>query len=189
MNVRLFIAINLPPAVRGAIIAATASMRQAAPRLSWVSEDRLHLTIEFLGETAESAVPALGAALSEAAVGHAPVTLALRGLGAFPNLRAPRIVWLGVNPDPKLELLEHDLARVCGELGYERDARAFRPHITLGRARTPLKADGARALATAARAVEYSGVVEARTVDLMESRLLPTGARYSVVAAIPLRGG
>ena len=101
----------------------------------------------------------------------------------------PRIVWLGVNPDPKLELLQHDLARVCGELGYERDARAFRPHITLGRARTPLKAEAARALATAARAVEYSGAVEARTVDLMESRLLPTGARYSVVAAIPLRGG
>ena len=186
---RLFIAINLPPAVREAIVAATAAMRQAAPRLAWVAEDRLHLTIEFLGKESEDAVPALQATLANVARGHAPVRLALRGLGAFPNLRAPRIVWLGVEPDPKLELLQHDLARACGELGYERDARTFRPHITLGRARTPLKADAARALATAARAVDYSDAVEATTVDLMESRLLPGGARYSVVAALPLRGG
>ena len=164
-------------------------MRQAAPRLAWVAEDRLHLTIEFLGEQPEDAVPALQAALADVARGHAPVRLSLRALGAFPNLRAPRIVWLGVEPDPKLELLQHDLVRACAELGYERDARAFRPHITLGRARTPLKADAARALATAARAVDYSDAVEATTVDLMESRLLPAGARYSVVAAIPLGGG
>jgi 2'-5' RNA ligase len=164
-------------------------MREAASDISWVAEDRLHLTMEFLGEQPESAVPPLRAALSAAATGHAPLMLALRGLGAFPNLRAPRIVWLGVEPDPKLELLQHDLARVCGELGYERDARAFRPHITLGRARTRLGAGAARALAKAARAVDYFGVVEARTVDLMESRLLPSGARYSVVAAMPIGGG
>lgn len=164
-------------------------MREAAGGISWVPEDRLHLTMEFLGEQPESGVPALTAALSGAVGRHGRVSLALRGLGAFPNLRAPRIVWMGVEPDPKLELLQHDLARVCGELGYEREARAFRPHITLGRARARVKADAARALASAARAVEYAGVVEVRTVDLMESRLLPAGARYSVVAAMPLGGG
>lgn len=186
---RLFIAINVPPAVRRAIVEATAPMRQAAPEVAWVGEDRLHLTMEFLGEQPESAILALSEALADAATGHAPVTLSFRGLGAFPNLRAPRIVWLGVEPHPKLELLQHDLARACSELGYERDARAFRPHVTLGRARTPLRAEAARALATAARAVDYSGAVEARTVDLMESRLLPSGARYSVVGAFPLGGG
>ena len=164
-------------------------MREAAGGISWVPEDRLHLTMEFLGEQPESGVPALTAALSGAVGRHAPVSLALRGLGAFPNLRAPRIVWMGVEPDPKLELLQHDLARVCGELGYERDARAFRPHITLGRARTRLRAEAARSLAAAARAVDYHGVVEATTVDLMESRLLPSGARYDVVAAMPIGGG
>lgn len=164
-------------------------MREAAADISWVAEDRLHLTMEFLGEQPESALPALKASLSAAAARHTPVPLMLRGLGAFPNLRAPRIVWLGVEPDPKLELLQHDLAGVCGELGYEREARAFRPHITLGRARRRLEAGAARALATAARAVEYSDIVQARTVDLMESRLLPAGAQYSVVAAMQLGGG
>lgn len=186
---RLFIAINLPSAIRRSIVDATARMREAAPRLSWVTEERLHLTIEFLGDQSDDTVPELEAALATAVAGHAPVTLGLRGLGAFPNLRAPRIVWLGVEPDPKLELLQHDLARACAELGFERDARAFRPHITLGRARTPLRAEAARALSAAARAVTWSAAVEATSVDIMESRLLPSGARYSVLAAIPLRGG
>jgi 2'-5' RNA ligase len=186
--VRLFIAINLPPAIRRSIVDVTAPMREAAPRLSWVTEERLHLTMEFLGDRTDDAVAALEAALTRAVTGHSPVEHALRGLGAFPNLRAPRIVWLGVEPDPKLELLQHDLSRACGELGYERDARAFRPHITLGRARAPLRAEAARALAAAARAVTWSATVEATRVDIMESRLLPSGARYGVVAAIPLRG-
>lgn len=185
---RLFIAINLPAQVRRAIVDATAPMRQAAPKLSWVTEERLHLTLEFLGDQPEEAVAPLEAALAREAARHAPITLALRGLGAFPNLRASRIVWLGVEPDPKLELLHHDLAVACGELGYEREARAFRPHITLGRARTPLRAEAARALAGAARSVTWSATVEARSVDVMESRLLPSGARYGVLAAIPLGG-
>ena len=164
-------------------------MREAAPSVSWVTEERLHLTMEFLGEQPDDAVPELEAALTAATRGHAPVALTLRGLGAFPNLRSPRIVWLGVEAEPKLELLQHDLARACAELGYERDARAFRPHITLGRARSPLRAEAARALKTAARAVTWYANVEATSVDIMESRLLPSGARYGAVAAIPLRGG
>jgi 2'-5' RNA ligase len=170
------------------MVNVTAPMREAAPRLSWVTEERLHLTIEFLGDQPDDALPGLRDALTGAAASHAPVTLALRGLGAFPNLRAPRIVWMGVEPDPNLELLQHDLAGACEALGYERDARAFRPHITLGRARTPLRADAARSLAAAARSVTWSATVEARSVDIMESRLLPSGAQYSVAAAIPLRG-
>jgi 2'-5' RNA ligase len=168
---------------------ATKSMRDAAARLSWVTEERLHLTMEFLGDQPESAVAELEAAIARAAEGHAPVTLSLHGLGAFPNLRSPRIVWMGVEPDPKLELLQHDLASACAELGYEREARTFRPHITLGRARTPVRAEAARALQTAARAVDWSATVEGVSVDIMESRLLPGGAQYCVVAAIPLRGG
>jgi 2'-5' RNA ligase len=163
-------------------------MRRAAPNLAWVAECRLHLTIEFLGERSEREVERLHAALGEVAARHRPFTLALRGFGAFPNLRAPRIVWLGMDPEPRLELLQHELARACAELGYEREARAFRPHITLGRARTPLNADGARALARAARAVEWNATAEATSVDIMESRLLPDGARYELLHAIPLGG-
>lgn len=185
---RLFVAISLPETERRAVATATSAMREAARAMSWVSEERLHITLEFLGEQPEDAVEPLRRELDAAASLHAPIALRLRGLGAFPNLRAPRVVWLGVEPDPKLELLQHDVARACSELGYEREARAFRPHITLGRARARLQQHTARTLAAAARAVTYSGELDVRTMDLMASRLLPSGARYDILAALPLGG-
>ncbi len=112
---RLFIAINLPARVRRSIVDATASMRAAAPGVGWVSGERLHLTLEFLGERPDHPVASLEAALRREAVRHAELTLELRGLGAFPNLRSS-------------------------------------------------------------------------SVDIVESRLLPEGARYAAVAAIPLGG-
>jgi 2'-5' RNA ligase len=186
--VRLFIALNIPVAERQAIHAATAVMREAARGVAWVTEDRLHLTLKFLGEQPEGAISGLRTALATSASGHRPLRLELGGLGAFPNLRAPRVVWMGVSHDARLELLHHDIENVCATLGYALDGRAFRPHITLGRVRRELGREPARALARAARGVSYTGTMEVETVDLMLSELTPTGPRYSVLAAIPLGG-
>ncbi len=185
---RLFLAINLPTSERHAIYAATAPMRAAARAVAWVTEERLHLTLKFLGEQPESQLAPLQAALGAAIARHGPVTLGLGGLGAFPNLRAPRVVWLGVERDPKLELVHHDVEEACGELGYEVDGRAFRPHITLGRVRDRLTPNAARALAAAARGVAYTGSAEGRSVDVMASELKSSGARYTVLASLPLGG-
>ena len=185
---RLFLAINLPPSERRAIRDATSPMRDAARGVSWVTEDRLHLTLKFLGEQPERVVEPLREVLLDVAA-RAPATrLELAGLGAFPNLRDPHVVWLGVGRDPKLELLHHDIESVCARLGYEEDGRAFRPHITLGRVRGRLSGEAARALSDAARRVEYRGAVEATSFEVMSSRLTPSGPNYSVVATIPLKG-
>lgn len=186
---RLFLAINLPAAERRGIVQATSPMREAAPGVSWVTEERLHVTIKFLGERAEGAVAPLRHALAAALAPHRPLPLRLGGLGAFPNLRAPRIVWMGVAPEPRLELMQHDIEGACAALGYEMDARAFRPHVTLGRARDRLSPGAARALAGAARGVAYAASVDVNTVDLMASELRREGARYTCLAAIPLGEG
>jgi 2'-5' RNA ligase len=166
-------------------------MRDAARGISWVTEERLHLTLKFLGEQTEGAVAPLQQALAQVLSLHPPVTLQLEGLGAFPNLRAPRVVWLGVERDPKLELLQHDVERACANLGYELEGRAFRPHITLGRMkeRHRLSPRAARALASAARSVTYTGSANVDSLDLMASQLKPDGPQYTVLAAISLRGG
>jgi 2'-5' RNA ligase len=163
-------------------------MRAAARGVSWTTEERLHLTLKFLGDHPDRVAAALRDALTPAVAAHAPIMLRLAGLGAFPNLRSPRIVWLGVEQDPKLELLHHDVERACAGLGFALDGRAFRPHITVARVRDRLPPEPARSLATAARRVSYSGVVEAATVDLMASELLPAGPRYTVLSAIPMGG-
>jgi len=183
---RLFLAVNLPAAERRAIHEAIAPLRAAARDVAWVRAENLHLTLKFIGAQPESAVAPLRAALALAAAQAAPAPLALGGLGAFPNLRAPRIVWMAVHPDPRLELLHHDLEVACAGAGYELDGRAFRPHITLGRVRERIARAGARAMADAARGVHYRGRARAESVEIMASELAAGGSRYRVLASLPL---
>lgn len=163
-------------------------MREAAREMAWVQESHLHLTLKFLGEQPDEDAEALGTALATRVNASRALRLALGGLGAFPNLRVPRVVWMGIERDAALELLHDDVERVCAGLGYEVDGRAFRPHITLGRVKRPMRTAEARALAAAARAVDYASTVPVASVDLMRSELTPAGSRYSVMAAIPLGG-
>ena len=164
-------------------------MREAAPNANWVREANIHLSIKFLGEQAESAPATIASALGAVGGKHSPLDLRFGGLGAFPNLRAPRVVWMGVQHDPRLELMHHDIEETCAANGFALDARTFRPHITLARIRDGMAIGDARALAVAARAVGYKGMQQVGTISLMESVLAPGGARYTKVASIPLGGG
>ena len=184
--VRLFIAISFPPSLRQAIASATAPMRRAASTVAWVSEERLHLTLKFLGEVDEDRVQPLADALRGVGRGHRRLSLRVGGLGAFPTLRQPRVIWMGVERESRLELLRHDIEAACDGLGYQVEGRAFRPHVTLGRARDGLAAEEARALATAARAISYGEMMDVHSIDLMASERVPDGPRYRVVAAAPL---
>lgn len=164
-------------------------MRNAASEASWVSESNLHLSIKFFGEQPDTAPAEITDLLAPVAAAHAPFDLRLSGLGAFPNLRAPRVVWMGVQHDSRLELMHHDVEAACAASGYPLDARAFRPHITIARVRDAIPLAKARALALAARAVVYKGVQEVSALSLIESTLGAAGPRYTKVASIPLGGG
>lgn len=164
-------------------------MKKAAPEASWVREENLHLSIKFFGELPNTAPAALEKILASVAAAQPPLDLRISGLGAFPNLRAPRVVWMGVQHDPRLELMHHDIEATCAANGYALDARAFRPHITLARVRDEMPLANARALAVAARAVGYKGVQQVTALTLLESTHTPAGPRYTKVASIPLGGG
>lgn len=164
-------------------------MRKAAPEASWVREENLHLSIKFFGEQPDTAPGELRKILAAIGAGQQPLDLRISGLGAFPNLRAPRVVWMGVQHDPRLELMHHDIEATCAASGFALDARAFRPHITLARMRDEMPLANARALAVAARAVGYKGVQQIVALSLLESTLSAGGPRYAKVASIPLGGG
>ena len=184
--VRLFIAINLPESERNAIHESTAALRAAAGFVTWVAPECIHLTMKFLGEQREDQVPAIRSALTGVARRYHPLRLGVGGVGAFPHLRSPRIFWMGVAADPKLELLHHDLEVACEALGHDVDARAFRPHVTLGRVKRDASSDAMRTIAELARGVRYAGTVDVRSIDIMQSELSSAGPRYSVLDAIPL---
>lgn len=184
---RLFLAVNLEPSIRHAIVEATAPLRTAAPTLSWVDEARVHLTLKFLGERPEEVVGALSDSLSQVARRHRQFTMRVGEIGAFPNFRRVRVVWMGIERDPRLELLHHDVEVACEALGFELEGRAFRPHLTLARARERAGEVELRRLSRASKRVEFADDVSVQSVDLMKSNLNPSAARYERLYAAPLR--
>jgi len=185
---RLFFAIELGEALLDLLDETTEPLRAEAPELSWVPREKRHLTLKFLGDVDEAAAPGLVEAADRAAALHAPLQMHVREVGAFPNFRRARVVWIGVEQEPRLELLHHDLELACAEKGFEVEGRPFRPHITLARVRAPLPPGRLRALARVARTVRMKAMVPVEHITLFESTLAPTGARYRRIHAAPLGG-
>ena len=142
--------------------------------------------MKFLGEQSAGDVPGIREAVATVARRYQPLRLDIGGLGAFPHLRAPKIFWMGISPDPKLELLHHDLEVACEALGHEVEARAFRPHITLGRVKREVSAEDLATMAKLATNVRYRGSIDVRSVDVMQSELSSAGPRYTVLEAVGL---
>lgn len=186
---RLFLAINLPAAVRSEVEAATTLLRDTAPELSWVHGARLHLTLKFFGEIDDVRVDDLAAAAAGVAGQHREFVLHLGGVGAFPNFRRARVVWLGVEHEARLELLHHDLELAFEALGFDVEGRPFRPHLTLARVKQPLPETRLRALSRAAKQTDYRTDFVVRSIDLMSSELSHSGPTYRTVMSAALRSG
>ncbi len=179
---RLFLAINLEPPTRRLVYQEAAGLRAAAPTLAWVPEERLHLTLRFLGEQPEDARDRVALAMDKVAGRHSWFSTALREFGGFPNLRRPRVVWIGMEHDPRLEMLHHDVEVACEGLGYPLEGRPFRPHVTLARAKAPIGRETAGALQNAAAAATDAAFeTTIRSIDLVHSRLLREGARHELL--------
>ena len=184
---RLFLAINLTPDVRRDILDATTPLREIAPEASWLDEPRLHLTLKFLGEQTPDRLEAISSAVSGVAARHRTLAMSLGGIGAFPNFRRARIVWMGVEQEPRLELLHHDIEVAYETLGFELEGRPFRPHLTLARLKHQLPEERLRELSRAAKRVDFQTECDVQSIDLMQSELLPAGASYRCLVAAPLR--
>jgi 2'-5' RNA ligase len=138
--VRAFVAVDLSPEVRAAVVAAQATLRETAPHadVRWVDAANMHLTLKFLGEVAEARVADVTAATAEVATRHRPFWLAAGGVGGFPSLARPRVLWTGlVSGHREIGLLAADLERTVEPLGFPLEARPFSGHVTLGRVRSP----------------------------------------------------
>jgi RNA 2',3'-cyclic 3'-phosphodiesterase len=185
--VRLFLAINLAPELRRAIVEAASYLRVAAPSLSWVDDTRLHLTLKFFGEQRTESVEPIGRAVDAVAGRHKPFAMRIGQVGAFPNFRRARVVWMGIEREPRLELLHHDVEVACQSLGFELEGRAFRPHLTLARVKAErTELDELRKLSRASKQMAFAEETLVESIDLMKSN--PAGAtRYECLHASPLR--
>jgi 2'-5' RNA ligase len=150
----------------------------------------LHLTLKFLGSTAPENAGLLADILEESANSFYRFVVELGDVGAFPNLRKPQTIWLGVERAEPLILLAEEIDRAVSSLGFEREARPFRPHLTLGRVRSPRGLrDLSQALLTPAEqpAVPTSWAVN--EIELIRSELRPSGPVYTTLHRANLREG
>ena len=184
---RLFIALNLPAKQRKKIHKAAEPLRQNELPVRWLDPETYHLTLKFLGEVRPESLPAIEGVMTRIAESTSAFSLELGGFGAFPTIRRPRVLWMGVEPTPALRCLKQDIEWGLADHGYARETRAFHPHITLGRVESENGAGAFRGLDQLAASLDYSGTFDVDRVDLMRSHLSKQGARYTVLQSAQLR--
>jgi RNA 2',3'-cyclic 3'-phosphodiesterase len=183
---RTFIAVPLPPQCREILDLLQHHLRPARADVRWVAVASIHLTLKFLGEIGPKVLPILVERLGASAATEPAFSLRLHGLGGFPNLHNPRVVWCGIEGDAgRLMALQERVENVCSELGLARETRPFHPHLTLGRV------NGKRNLHNLLDYIKIGPDVEcAFAVDhfnVYRSTLAPRGAIYDILAKVPLR--
>jgi 2'-5' RNA ligase len=186
---RLFVALNLPRKEREKIHRAARALRDQGMPVRWVDPEKYHLTLKFLGEVRGERVDKVGSILAHVAAGAPPFSADLAGFGAFPTVRRPRILWLGVEPTPALRCLKQDVEWALADAGFDRETRAFHPHLTLGRVEREDGAGAFRGLDDLISELSYTGSVPVRSMELMRSHTSKDGATYSVLSSYPLAEG
>ena len=188
-RVRLFLAVELPREIKEALDRIVTDVRGAGIRgLRAVNPEGIHLTLKFLGEVERSRIEHIVDEVRRVARAHQPFTLELEGLGGFPSRGAPRALWVGVTGDTEPMLaLQRELEEALEPLGFSKERREFRPHLTFARVseRAP-SADRRRASKIfEAIHLEPGFQIPVSGLSLMRSMLLPGGARYDRLAIMP----
>lgn len=178
---RAFIAIDLDAAIKTAVEALVRRLKARGAEVRWVDEGGMHLTLKFLGWIDESRVARIECVLSDVARRHASFPLRLEGTGAFPAERSPRVLWIGVAAEPRVLALQADLETALEAEGFEREGRAFTPHLTLGRVKGQGRLAGTMSELARHRG-DVFGEMTVRALSLFESRLHPDGAEYRIVS-------
>ncbi len=162
-------------------------LRASGADVSWTRPEGMHLTLKFLGEAEEKMRPEMEAALSAAVRGRGIFSLDVVGIGTFPDIRRPRVIWIGLKEHGNnLIRLQRSVEEEFNKIGFSSEDREFTPHITLGRIRSQKNVEKLLSLIEKLRDVELNGF-DASCVHLMQSQLRPTGAVYTELYAAPLK--
>jgi 2'-5' RNA ligase len=180
--VRLFVALEIPSAVRDNLAALINDLRAADASSSkskarWERPENLHVTLKFIGNVDPGKLDAIRAALADICSSRV-VELRFRGLGFFPNEKRPRVLWAGIDASPNLRPLADEIDARLEKLGIPRETREFSPHLTLARFDPPGVSEKLRAAVQENAAREF-GVVRTSEFHLFESKTRPTGAEYT----------
>ncbi len=186
-TIRSFIAFELPEAVIALLGKVQQELKSLRLKVRWVRPENIHLTLKFLGNINPADIENIGGAMSDAAGDCAPFTLTVGGIGFFPGIKRPRIIWVGLGGEIQVLLnLQRNLADRLATVGFPKEKRSFKAHLTLGRIR---QAVDPSEIGQAVQLFSDSGTqkMTADRVILFKSDLKPTGAVYSRLKKVDLR--
>ena len=186
--IRTFIAIDLPAPVHRALEKLTLDLRKSDAPVGWVRPESIHLTLKFLGNIPEELAGGIEPALAEAARATAPFRLQPAGCGAFPSIKQPRVIWVGLQGDSEpLAQLQRRVESAMIPFGFQPEDRPFRAHLTLGRIRGRGRLQSLQQILLAQQGFITEPFDVAELV-LYKSDLRPDGARYTPLFRAPFAG-
>jgi 2'-5' RNA ligase len=187
--IRAFLALDPPGEILREIAVLQDRLRKRLPGdIRWVRPEGIHLTLKFFGDVFEKDLAGIAEVVRERAAGVAPFSLSVGGIGVFPDPRRPRVLYLGMKGDAeRLVAFQGELEGALKKIGFPGEERPFRPHLTLGRFRSPAGLAGlAGALEKGGE--EAAGRFVASGLDLFRSELTPRGAIYTKIERFPFAG-
>lgn len=165
---------------------AARPLRDADLPVKWSDPDSFHLSLKSLGEVNEVKLEAVERGLEKVAGSTRMMDIEFSGFGAFPTIRRPRVVWVGADPTPALRCLKQDIEWALADCGFDRETRAFHPHITLGKAGETNGAGAFRGLDELAAGLSYQARMTVRKIHIMRSHSSKAGTHYSIHRSLTL---
>ena len=186
-KIRAFVAVPMTDEIKRAVAEIEDELREARADVKWVVPGNVHITLKFLGNVLIDTVDSLVRILAETLQGEPSFDVILAGTGTFPEgRRAPRVVWIGMEEGKdRLAEIAGKIEEACSRLGFEKEARPFRPHLTIGRVRRG--AGNLDRLGERVEQVEFKPLkLRVDRVNLVRSKLSPRGPAYTVLESFAL---
>ena len=186
--IRSFLAVELPETILAKIGEIEGDLRKTSADVRWVSPEKIHLTLKFFGSIEESRIDPIMKAIEGPIRSVRPFQLSVQGMGVFPHFKSPKVIWMGlVDGEGVLASLQRQVEAALEKIGFQPEDRSFRPHLTLGRAKSNRgkedlvqKMEGYRET--------FIGAFQVEKVTLFKSDLKPTGPVYTALREMRLGG-
>lgn len=181
--IRAFIAVDLPSDIQDCLRQISTQFKDQMGNVPvrWVAPENIHLTLKFLGDVSLNNIEVLTELLEAEAATIKPFVISVGGMGAFPKLRSPRVIWVGIEAPHELVALQRGIDSQTARVGYARERRPFSAHLTLGRISRNATPQDVRKIGDvlALQKIGFLGVARVRAVHLYRSDLKSSGAVYT----------
>jgi 2'-5' RNA ligase len=189
MKIRSFLAFELPLEIETVVTRVSEELKKSSLNAKWAKSGNIHLTVVFMGDVETDEIPAIKEEVGKVCLMYGAFDISLKGLGCFPHMRKPRVLWVGLDGDlERMSLFRDALQEHLIPFGIKEEKRRFKPHLTLGRFRKPKRTDSEELDLLSRYGDVTSPACSLTELALFKSELKPDGARYTRLSVWPLSG-